>query len=67
MVLDERHMELDDLPVGKLMRSLVGLEQSRTRALPGAARYTLSKCISKEATVRIASGATAWRFDCPDR
>ena len=31
LVLDERHMELDDLPVGNLMRALVGLEQSRTR------------------------------------
>ena len=31
LVLDERHMELDDLPVGNLMRALVGLEQSKTR------------------------------------
>ena len=31
LVLDERHMELDDLPAGNLMRALVGLEQSRTR------------------------------------
>lgn len=28
LVLDERHMELDDLPVGNLIRALVGLEQS---------------------------------------
>ena len=29
LVLDERHMALDDLPVGNLMRAVVGLEQSR--------------------------------------
>ena len=30
LVLDERHMALDDLPLGNLVRGLVGLEQSRT-------------------------------------
>ena len=32
LVFDERHMSLDDLPAGNLMRAVVGLEQSRTPA-----------------------------------
>ena len=32
LVLDERHMAVDDLPVGNLMRGVLGLEQSRTPA-----------------------------------
>ena len=32
LVLDERHMAVDDLPVGNLMRAVLGLEQSRTPA-----------------------------------
>ena len=32
LVLDERHMALDDLPADNLMRAVVGLEQSRTPA-----------------------------------
>ena len=30
LVLDERHIALDDLPLGNLMRAVVGFEQSRT-------------------------------------
>ena len=31
LVLDERHMELDDLPVGNLMRALVAWNTARLR------------------------------------
>ena len=46
LLLDERHVAVDDLPTGNLMRAVVGFEQSRTPAdiaqVAGALREWLS-------------------------
>ena len=44
--LDERHRELDDLPVGNLMRALVGLESSKTPARVPETTATMSELLA---------------------
>ena len=67
LVLDERHIALDDLPLGNLMRAVVGLEQSRTLEELADVTVALHEWLSSPSDTDLGRAFAAWVQDVASR
>ena len=67
LVLDERHIALDDLPLGNLMRAVAGLEQSRTPQQLAQWVVALREWLDSPSDTELGGAFVAWIQDMANR
>ncbi len=67
LVLDERHITLDDLPLGNLMRAVAGLEQSRTPQQLAQWAVALRDWLDSPSDTELGAAFVAWIQDMANR
>ena len=67
LLLDERRVAVDDLPLGNLMRAVVGFEQSRTPADVARVAQALRGWLRSEPDSEIGRAFAAWMAQMVDR